>query len=108
MKGRDMRQRDTEGKLRECRTRLDRHRDDPKGRTSSMSRPPTSISSVYFDSLRPDTRQSIKTSSTGVSMSACEYQATLERMDRLESNLAEEKRARLAAERELRTLKGDY
>merc|ERR1712100_100851 len=102
--GRAIRQRQTECKMADAR---DRGRESQAGRNTSMSRPPTSISSVHFDQVdRPNTGRSMKTSST-VSMSGSEYRATLDRMSRLEENLEGERRARLAAERELAKLKNN-
>merc|ERR1712216_917608 len=96
-KGREIRKKETDAKIKDSRERWQSR----TGRASVTSRPPTSISSVYFDSRRPDSQQSVKTSST-VSMTGSEYRATLDRLDQLESNLENEKRARLAAERELK------
>merc|ERR1711907_383734 len=94
-KGREIRKKETDAKIKDSRERWQQSRSG--GRASAMSRPPTSISSVYFDSRRPNSQQSVKTSST-VSMTGSEYRATLDRLDQLESNLENEKRARLAAE----------
>merc|ERR1711907_695019 len=96
-KGREIRKKETDAKIKDSRERWQQSR---LGRASVASRPPTSISSVYFDSRRPNSQQSVKTSST-VSMTGSEYRATLDRLDQLESNLENEKRARLAAEHEL-------
>merc|ERR1712031_63012 len=84
IKGREIRQKETEHKIRDCRTRL---ANAPNREGSSMGRPPTSISSVCFDSAgRPNTQQTMKTQSTSVSMTSTEYRNHMDKMDRLESN----------------------
>jgi len=187
VKGREIRLKETEEKIKDCRSRCARSEGPPQNlmsviyrmaqpkdmnRTGSslvhiaqptfrmfrmmvarkmrvsdsrivwQGRPPISISSVCFDTQRPSTQQTIKTQSTGVSMTSSEYRAHVDRMDDLEvfmhehpcagvlipiecstllmpvileclirssqslqTNLAKEKRARLAAERELQALK---
>merc|ERR1711988_1081940 len=66
-KGREIRKKETDAKIKDSRERWQSR----TGRASVTSRPPTSISSVYFDSRRPDSQQSVKDGSRCVVIVIC-------------------------------------
>jgi len=112
VKGRTIRKNETQAKLEAQRGRSYMktqmsQQSQSRGCPSSMSRAPTSISSVAFDTRSGSamSRMSNRSGSTAVSMTGSEYRATMDRLDELEGTLESERRARLSAERELAALK---
>merc|ERR1711865_1208720 len=109
--GREIRQRQTCTKVNDFSKRGS-HRPPQTG-----SRPPTGVSSVCFDSGRSsaasnasrntaDSRGSWSSAGSGRSMTLSQYGAQMQVIEDLEGRLDFERRARLAAERELKQLRG--